>query len=137
MSNKKLYVGSLSYDVKDDDLRAYFATVGAVESAKVIIDRDTRRSKGFGFVEMADAQDAQKAVHDLNGTTLDGRAIMVSEAREDGGGRSGGGGSRSGGGGRPGGGGGGRPGGGFSGGGFGGGGGNRGGNNDRGDRGWK
>lgn len=78
---KKLYVGSLPYSMGDADLEAIFATIGAVESAKVIIDRDSRRSKGFGFVEMSTDEEAKKAIRELNGTTHDGRAITVSEAR--------------------------------------------------------
>ena len=78
---KKLYVGSLSYSVNDAHLEAIFNKVGTVESAKVIMDRDTGRSKGFGFVEMASEEEAQTALTELNGATIDGRAMMVSLAR--------------------------------------------------------
>lgn len=97
MSNK-LFVGSLSWDTTDQGLRDFFATIGEVTSAKVIMDRNSGRSKGFGFVEMASAEDAQRAMDELNGKSLDGRAIVVSEARPQaprdnrGGGRSYGGG---------------------------------------------
>lgn len=144
----KLYVGNLAYSVRDDDLQQAFAQFGTVSSAKVMMDRDTGRSKGFGFVEMGSDAEAQSAINGMNGQALDGRALVVNEARPreerpggfgGGGGRSGGGGfggggggygggggggSRSGGGGGYGGGGGGRSGGG---GGYGGGGGGRGG----------
>ena len=122
----KLYVGNLSYNIRDDDLQQAFAQYGSVSSAKVMMDRDTGRSKGFGFVEMGSDAEAQAAINGMNGQSLDGRAIVVNEARpreERPGGFGGGGGGRpSGGGGGFGGGGGGRSGGGGSGGGFGGGG---------------
>ena len=122
----KLYVGNLSYNVRDEDLQQAFAQFGNVSSAKVMMDRDTGRSKGFGFVEMGTDAEAQAAINGMNGQSLDGRAIVVNEARpreERPGGFGGGGGGRpSGGGGGFGGGGGGRSGGGGSGGGFGGGG---------------
>ena len=116
---KKLYVGNLSYDTTDSDLRELFEEHGTVESAQVIMDRDSGRSKGFGFVEMSSDQEAQAAIDALNGQEVNGRALTVNEAkpREDrGGGRGrggyGGGGGRGGGGrgggGRGGGGGGGR-----------------------------
>ncbi len=109
---KKLYVGNLSYGTTDSDLRSMFEEYGAVESAQVIMDRDTGRSKGFGFVEMSRDQEAQAAIQGLNGQEVEGRALTVNEARprEDrGGGRSGGGRGRGGyGGGGGGGGGGGR-----------------------------
>jgi len=76
-----LFVGSLSWNVKDEDLNEFFSTVGTVVSAKVITDRDSGRSKGFGFVEMSSDEEAKKAVDELNGKELDGRAIAVSEAR--------------------------------------------------------
>ena len=145
----KLYVGNLSYNVRDEDLQQAFAQYGSVSSAKVMMDRDTGRSKGFGFVEMGSDAEAQAAINGMNGQALDGRAIVVNEARPreerpggfgggrpggggggfgGGGGRSGGGGGfgggSSGGGGGYGGGGGGRSGGGGSG-GYGGGGGGR------------
>ena len=139
----KLYVGNLSYNIRDDDLQQAFAQYGTVNSAKVMMDRDTGRSKGFGFVEMGSDPEAQAAINGMNGQALDGRAIVVNEARPreerpggfggggggrsggfggGGGGRSGGGGYGGGGGGGYGGGGGGRSGGG---GGYGGGGGGR------------
>lgn len=77
----KLFVGSLAWATNDDALKKFFETVGTVESANVIVDRDTNRSRGFGFVEMASDEDAKKAVEELNGKDLDGRAIVVSEAR--------------------------------------------------------
>jgi len=76
----KLYVGNLAYSVNDTTLRSLFEPFGNVESARVISDRDTGSSKGFGFVEMADA-DAQKAMGALNGREVDGRALRVNEAR--------------------------------------------------------
>jgi RNA recognition motif-containing protein len=92
-----MYVSNLSFNVKEEDLRAYFAEYGEVSSAKIILDRDTQRSRGFGFVEMADDSAAQKAMGELNGGMVDGRAISVTVAkpREDKGGSGGGGGRRS------------------------------------------
>lgn len=133
----KLYVGNLPYSVRDGDLEQAFSQFGSVTSAKVMMERDTGRSKGFGFVEMGSDQEAQAAISALNGKSFDGRNLTVNEARPQeprsggfggGGGRrgpgggGGGGGGFGGGGGRrgPGGGGGGG-----GGGGFGGGGGNR------------
>ena len=78
---KKLYVGGLSYDVTDAQLNEIFAQAGTVESASVIIDRMTGRSRGFGFVEMASDEDAKKAVETLNGQEFAGRTITVNEAR--------------------------------------------------------
>jgi len=99
----KLYVGNLSFGVTSDDLHEHFAQAGTVESAKVVEDRDTGRSRGFGFVEMASAEEAQTAVEQFNGQDLDGRNLVVNEARprEEGGGGGGGrgGGGRGGGGG--------------------------------------
>jgi RNA recognition motif-containing protein len=95
----KLYVGNLSYNVRDDDLQQAFAQYGTVSSAKVMMDRDTGRSKGFGFVEMGSDPEAQAAINGMNGQALDGRAIVVNEARpreERPGGYGGGGGSRGG-----------------------------------------
>ena len=82
---KKLYVGGLPYSTTDDQLREAFAAVGEVTEASVVTDRDTGRSRGFGFVEMATEGDAQKAIDSLNGTDLGGRNITVNEAkpRED------------------------------------------------------
>lgn len=77
----KLFVGSLSYSVDDAQLQAAFADAGTVVSAKVIIDRDTGRSKGFGFVEMSSDEEAKRAIDMLNGKEIEGRAIAVSEAR--------------------------------------------------------
>jgi len=152
----KLYVGNLAYSVRDEDLQTAFAPFGSVTSAKVMMDRDTGRSKGFGFVEMGSDAEAQAAINGMNGQALDGRALVVNEARPreerpggfGGGGRSGGfggggggsggrsggfgGGGGSGGGGGYGGGGGGRSGGG---GGYGGGGGSRSGSGGGGNRG--
>ena len=93
---KKLYVGNLSYGTTDSDLRSMFEEFGSVESAQVIMDRETGRSKGFGFVEMGSQQEAEAAIKALNGKDMDGRALTVNEAkpREDRGGRSGGGGRR-------------------------------------------
>ena len=77
----KLYVGSLAYSVTDDKLREVFAEQGEVVSATVIKDRDSGQSKGFGFVEMADLKAGQNAITALNGKEVDGRAIMVNQAR--------------------------------------------------------
>src|SRR5580658_8651838 len=124
---KKLYVGNLSYQVDSSELEQLFGAHGQVVSAQIINDRDTGRSKGFGFVEMSSDQEAQAAIAALNGQQHNGRALTVNEARprEDRGGGGGGGfGGGGGGGGR---------------GGYGGGGGGRGGfgggGRDRGDRG--
>jgi len=98
----KLYVGNLAYSVRDDSLQAAFAQFGTVTSAKVMMDRETGRSKGFGFVEMGSDAEAQAAINGMNGQALDGRPLVVNEARpreERPGGFGGGGGSRSGGGG--------------------------------------
>src|SRR5690242_17895768 len=148
----KLYVGNLSYNIRDDELHQAFSQYGSVTSAKVMMDRETGRSKGFGFVEMGSDAEAQSAINGMNGQALDGRAVVVNEARPreerpggfgggsrggygggggggygggGGGGRSGGGGYGGGGGGYGGGGGGGR-------GGYGGGGGGRSGGGGRG-----
>ncbi len=93
---KKLYVGNLAYAVGNDQLRAMFAPHGTVESADVIMDRDTGQSKGFGFVEMSSDAEARAAIAALDGTQSDGRSLKVNEAkpRED---RGGGGGGRGGG----------------------------------------
>src|ERR1700758_5491083 len=95
---KKIYVGNLAYGVTDSDLQQMFGAHGTVESAQVIMDRDTGRSKGFGFVEMKSDQEAQAAIAALNGQQHDGRSLTVNEAkpREDRGGRGGGGGGRGG-----------------------------------------
>ena len=96
---RKLYVGGLTYGVTDSALEQMFAPYGTVESAQVIMDRDTGRSKGFGFVEMKTDQEAQAAIAAMNGKEVDGRSLTVNEAkpREDrGGGRGGSGGGRGG-----------------------------------------
>jgi RNA recognition motif-containing protein len=77
----RLYVGNLAYSVGDDNLRQAFEQYGSVTSAKVMMDRDTGRSKGFGFVEMATDAEAQAAIRGLNGHSLDGRQLTVNEAR--------------------------------------------------------
>jgi len=89
--NKKLYVGGLSYSVTDDQLQQLFAQHGTVESAKVITDKYTDRSRGFGFVEMSTVEEAEKAIQALNGSQHEGRKLTVniSKPREE---RSGGGG---------------------------------------------
>jgi len=76
-----IYVSNLSFAVIDEDLRSYFAEYGEVSSAKVIMDKFTNRSKGFGFVEMPDDAAAQKAIAELDGATVDGRTIKVMVAR--------------------------------------------------------
>ncbi|RZI73377.1 MAG: RNA-binding protein, partial [Rubrivivax sp.] len=81
MSNNKLYVGNLAYSVRDQDLQDAFGAYGAVQSAKVMMDRDTGRSKGFGFVEMGSDGEAQAAINGLNGQPLAGRSIVVNVAR--------------------------------------------------------
>jgi RNA recognition motif-containing protein len=94
---RKLYVGNLAYGISDSDLERIFEAHGAVQSAQVIMDRDTGRSKGFGFVEMGTDAEAQAAITALNGTEVEGRTLTVNEARPKteggggGGGRSGGG----------------------------------------------
>lgn len=97
----KLFVGSLPYETTEEELHGMFAACGKVASAKLIIDRDTNRSKGFGFVEMEDDAEAQAAIQKLNGTTIGGRQIAVNVARpmekrdnRGGGGFGGGGGGR-------------------------------------------
>jgi RNA recognition motif-containing protein len=76
-----IYVGNLSFEVTEEDLRQAFESFGQLSSVKVITDRDTGRSKGFGFIEMADNAEAQSAISGLNGKELQGRAIKVNEAR--------------------------------------------------------
>jgi RNA recognition motif-containing protein len=117
----KLYVGNLAYSIRDEDLQQSFSQFGTVTSAKVMMDRDTGRSKGFGFVEMGSDAEAQSAINGMNGQPIAGRAVVVNEARPreerpggfrggfggggGGGGYGGGGGGYGGGGGRSGGGG--------------------------------
>lgn len=96
---KKIYVGNLPYSINDESLSSAFGAYGSVDSAKVIMDRDTNRSKGFGFVEMSTDDEAAEAISSLNGTELDGRQVNVNEAkpkepRTGGGGYGGGGNSR-------------------------------------------
>ncbi|HSS77296.1 MAG TPA: RNA-binding protein [Thermoanaerobaculia bacterium] len=104
---KKLFVGNLNFKTTDDDLRTLFAQAGTIESATVMMDRATGRSRGFGFVEMSSDEEAEKAVRELNGHELQGRALNVNEARERTpggprpGGYGGGGGGYGGGGGAP------------------------------------
>ena len=94
---RKLYVGNLAYGVTDSDLEQMFAAHGSVQSAQVIMDRDTGRSKGFGFVEMGSDAEAQTAIAAMNGVEKDGRTLTVNEARpKTEGGGGGGGGSRGG-----------------------------------------
>ena len=135
--SSRLYVGNLSYDTDTETLRQAFASSGEVTDAHVVTDRESGRSRGFGFVTMASPEMAQKAIAEMNGAMIDGRAIRVNEAEErprggGGGGFGGGGGGFGGGGGGRGGGGGGRGGGGFGGGGRDGGRGGRGGGGGRG-----
>ena len=98
---KKLYVGNLTYNVNESDLEALFSQFGTVQSAQIIVDRDTNRSKGFGFVEMDSEENAKKAIENLDGRDHDGRNLTVNEAKPReprsggggyGGGRGGGGG---------------------------------------------
>ncbi len=96
---RKLYVGNLSYEVSDADLQQAFSAHGTVSSATVIMDRDSGRSKGFGFVEMSSDEEAQAATDALDGKELNGRAIKVNEAKPRSSGGGGGGGYRGGGGG--------------------------------------
>lgn len=95
----KLYVGNISFNTSNQDLLDLFGTVGTVTSANIIEDRDTGRSRGFGFVEMESQTDGQNAIEQLNGKEIDGRQLKVNEAkpRENGGGRGGYGGGRGGG----------------------------------------
>ena len=79
--NKKLYIGGLPFSVTDEQLKELFESHGTVESAKVITDRYTDRSRGFGFVEMSTQQEAERAVQALNGTELQGRSLTVNESK--------------------------------------------------------
>jgi RNA recognition motif-containing protein len=94
----KLYVGNLSFQTSSDDLQELFAQAGTVESSAVVEDRETGRSRGFGFVEMSTTEEGQAAIEKFNGTEVNGRNLTVNEAkpREDRGGRGGGGGGRGG-----------------------------------------
>ena len=99
MGNNKLYVGNLAYSMRDNDLLQAFSAYGTVSSARVMMDRDSGRSKGFGFVEMSNANEAQAAIEGLNGKDYEGRNLVVNEARPreprtGGGGRGGFGGGR-------------------------------------------
>jgi cold-inducible RNA-binding protein len=76
-----IYVGNLSFDTRDNDLESAFAAFGAVSSARVIMDRETNRSKGFGFVEMDSKEDGERAIAELDGTDFQGRNVKVNEAR--------------------------------------------------------
>jgi RNA recognition motif-containing protein len=104
--NKKLYVGSLPYTVTEDQLRDMFAAFGSPESVRIITDKFTGQSRGFGFVEMSTEEEAQKAIEGVNGREMDGRTLVVNEARPEekrsfgGGGGGGGRGGFGGGGGR-------------------------------------
>jgi len=91
---KNIYVGNLSYDTVEERLRETFEEFGAVSRCQIIQDRETGRSRGFGFVEMEDDEAAEKAIEALNGQTVDGRALTVNEARPRSGGGGGGGGGR-------------------------------------------
>jgi cold-inducible RNA-binding protein len=90
--SKKLYVGNLSFRVTDDDLFEHFSQMGTVESANIVQDRETGRSRGFGFVEMTNEDEADNAINEFNGQEYDGRNMVVNEARprENGGGGRGG-----------------------------------------------
>ena len=95
-NTNKLYVGNISYDLNNDSLKSVFEEHGEVVSARIVMDRETNRSKGFGFVEMGDNDSAQKAIDALNGSEVSGRQLTVNEARPqtDRPARSGGGGKR-------------------------------------------
>jgi len=99
MTSNKLYVGGLPYSVTDDKLQEIFAPHGTVESARVITDRMTGRSRGFGFVEMSSQSEAEEAIQKMNGTDLEGRSLTVNEAKPQQERSGGGGGGRGGGGG--------------------------------------
>lgn len=104
MANKKLYIGSLPYDTTEEQLKELFSQAGTVDSATIIMDKFSGRSKGFGFVEMANEEEAQKAIESLNGHQVGDKSIIVNEARPmrergSGGFGGGGGGYRGGGGG--------------------------------------
>jgi RNA recognition motif-containing protein len=77
-----IFIGNLPYSVKESDLKGFFEEYGEVESAKIITDKETGRSRGFGFVEIADEAAAKKSIEELNGAELEGRTIVVNEAKE-------------------------------------------------------
>jgi RNA recognition motif-containing protein len=81
MDNRKLFVGGISWNLTEEQLKEAFSKIGEVEEAKIITDRVSGRSKGFGFVTMKTVEDAKKAIEEMNGVELDGRAITVNEAR--------------------------------------------------------
>ena len=81
MENKKLYVGNLSYDTTEEALKTFFSEAGTVESANIIVDKYSNRSKGFGFVEMSSPEEAAKAIELFDGKELDGRNLKVNEAK--------------------------------------------------------
>ncbi len=99
MSSMKLYVGNLSYHTTESELKDLFATYGEVESARIITDRDTGRSKGFGFVELSNRSEGEQAIAELNGKEIDSRQVKVNEAKPRTNNRGGGGGYGGGGGG--------------------------------------
>jgi len=82
-ANKKLYVGSLPYSITEDELRELFSAFGAIESVRIISDKFTGQSKGFGFVEMVSSEDAQKAIEGMNGKVVGGRTLIVNDARPE------------------------------------------------------
>ncbi|HEC65673.1 MAG TPA: RNA-binding protein [bacterium] len=79
--NNKLFVGGISWDTTEEGLKEFFSQAGTVEEAKIILDRNTGRSKGFGFITMSSEEEAKKAISELDGKELDGRALKVDEAR--------------------------------------------------------
>ncbi len=81
MDNTKLFVGGISWNLRDEDLKKAFEEIGEVLEAVIIMDRDTGKSKGFGFVTMKTAEDAKKAIAEMNGKELDGKPLTVNEAR--------------------------------------------------------
>ena len=80
--NTRLYVGNLAFHTTEDALQRAFAEFGEVQEATLVLDRETGRSRGFGFVSMVNAEDAQRAINEMNGTELDGRALRVNEAED-------------------------------------------------------
>ncbi len=79
----KLFVGSLPFDLTEDELKELFEQYGPVNSVRIVVDRDTKRSRGFGFVEMSNQDDGKKAMDELNGSNLNGRSIVVNAAHEN------------------------------------------------------